>query len=627
MALLGAALLSLRRDPRIQKLWPFLSALSILVGITWLFLLPLDGYSRQTYVSENALLPGQVHTYFSGSEQNIFRAFRQEVEDLWQSNDTSFAPKIRKIFTESGLKVASQKYKYHSAGNVYAGENVYALIRAPRGDGTEAIVIIAPWISPDGLPNKHGVALVLTLARYFQRWSLWSKDIIFLVTADSRAGSQAWVDAYHNMHDPSKIASLPLKSGALQGAMVVDYSLDHRFESLHILYDGVNGQLPNLDLFNTAVAIASGQMGIGISLQRMWHHDDSYEHRLQTMVRGMLSQGLGHASGPHSSFVPYHIDAITLQATGDGWQDEMAFGRSIEGLTRSLNNLLEHFHQSFFFYLLMQANRFVSIGTYLPSAMLVAVNFTIMAIALWVKSGSPELQKITSKSTSTAPIEKVEMKAIEFGGATAVVPQEMVTVLERKLSLPLTCVLGSHLLGMFPLVLFNHTSSDNLGLAASFFAFYQTILPMGLAILIHKRFTPSPQQYMLMKSFSLLLLGMFLSSLATVNFSLSFIIGVVSTPLTFIPLPPASKVVAIVFILLLSMVSPFGILNISSVYWGIPIARILEEAAFGWDVWGMWTPIVVWCIWWPAWLIGSVLLNCSIVDSTTTMGMKKVRRP
>src|SRR5258707_5218281 len=133
----------------------------------------------------------------------------------------------------------------------------------------------------------------------------------------------------------------------------------------------------------------------------MWKHTDSYRDRLQTMLRGMLNQGLGHASGPHSSFIPYHVDAITLQPFGEGWQDEMAMGRVIESTFRSLNNLLEHLHQSFFFYLLMQANRFVSIGTYLPSAMLVAVNFTIMAIFLWVKSGSPF--GMSSKVASTVP--------------------------------------------------------------------------------------------------------------------------------------------------------------------------------------------------------------------------------
>lgn len=287
---------------------------------------------------------------------------------------------------------------------------------------------------------------------------MWSKDIIFLITPDSRAGPQAWVDAYHDAHSTPAVTSLPLKSGALQGAVVIDYPFDHRFESLHIVYDGINGQLPNLDLFNTVVSIASGQMGIGVSLQQMWNHADSYQDRLHTMLRGMLRQGLGHASGPHSSFIPYHVDAITLQPFGDGWQDEMAMGRVIESTFRSLNNLLEHLHQSFFFYLLMQANRFVSIGTYLPSAMLVAVNFTIMAMALWVQSG--RTQQPTKRNTATVDSTKKEPThvIIEHQHQKAVVPKEALSVEERHLFLPLVIVIGAHFLGVLPLFLFNHST-------------------------------------------------------------------------------------------------------------------------------------------------------------------------
>lgn len=39
-------------------------------------------------------------------------------------------------------------------------------------------------------------------------------------------------------------------------------------------------------------------------------------------------------------------------------------GRVLEGICRSLNNLLERFHQSFFFYLLPATNRYISIGVY-----------------------------------------------------------------------------------------------------------------------------------------------------------------------------------------------------------------------------------------------------------------------
>ena len=86
----GPTLLTLRRDPRLLKLPPYISTVCILIGVVWLLLLPLDKYSRQTYISENALLPGQVHTYFGGSEQNVFRAFKHEVEALSAESDDMY---------------------------------------------------------------------------------------------------------------------------------------------------------------------------------------------------------------------------------------------------------------------------------------------------------------------------------------------------------------------------------------------------------------------------------------------------------------------------------------------------------------------------------------------------------
>lgn len=68
-----------------------------------------------------------------------------------------------------GLKAATQKYEYHAAGSTHSGENAYAILHAPRGDATEAIVLVAAWTNMDGELNQSGVALALTLARYFKR--------------------------------------------------------------------------------------------------------------------------------------------------------------------------------------------------------------------------------------------------------------------------------------------------------------------------------------------------------------------------------------------------------------------------------------------------------------------------
>lgn len=294
-------------------------------------------------------------------------------------------------------------------------------------------------------------------------WSLWSKDILFVITTDSTAGPQAWVDAYHGQHDPAYVEDLPIKGGALQGALALDYTAGtsgHRFDKIHVIYDGINGQLPNLDLFNSVVHIAKDHMGIGCTVQRMWSHADSYKNRLQTILNGMISQGLGSASGPHSSFIPYHVDAVTLQTIGDGWHDEMSLGRVVESTFRSLNNLLEHLHQSFFFYLLTEAQRFTSIGTYLPAAMLIAANFSISAITLWVHSGRRTVPDQKIIKTPDSKSQKQGMEVLEHEGATTLIPHEMAETAERNLFTPLALLFTAHALGVIPLYLFNNASSS-----------------------------------------------------------------------------------------------------------------------------------------------------------------------
>ncbi|GKT63746.1 glycosylphosphatidylinositol transamidase [Colletotrichum tofieldiae] len=609
MSRLISSALSLRRDPRILKLPPYLSLACILSGIAWLFLLPLNDYSRRTYISENALLPGQVHTYFGGSDQNVLRAYKNEVNAFRDKSNYEVNDKLEGILKNVGLKVGRQNYTYESAGDVYTGENIYAILQAPRGDATEAIVLVAAWKTVNDKFNVNGVPLALTLARYFKRWSLWSKDIILVIPPDSRTGTQAWVDAYHDSHDSSRVSSLPLKSGALQGAIAIDFSQEHRFESIHIIYDGINGQLPNLDLINSVVNIAGGQMGMGTAIQEMWSHSDKYQDRLRTMLRGMLNQGLGHASGPHSSFIPYHVDAVTLQPFGEGWHDEMGMGRLVEGTFRSLNNLLEHLHQSFFFYLLMHKERFVSIGTYLPSAMILAASFTITAISLWVKSGHQE-----GGSDATGIAAKPETENASSEGSTEDSTKDYSTLtlsvpaVERDLFLPLGLVAFCQFLGVVPLYIFNHMPANMLSGVYTTFALVNCALPFLISSLLTSTYNPTVQQYQLIKSFSLLLLGMFLSALATLNFSLAFLVGVMASPLSFMrpwPRHPAVRWACAAF---LQLASPTAALYSVSSYFDVSIGEVLKEAAFGWDVWGMYTPVVIWGVWWPAWLMGSVVV-------------------
>ncbi|CAI6339045.1 unnamed protein product [Periconia digitata] len=658
MALISS-LLALRRDARVQKLPPYLSALLVIVGVAWLFALPLDSYSRRTYVSENALLPAQVHTYFGGSEHNIFRAYRHEVAALADSSVADRSKKLADIFRESNLKVASQKYTYSAANRTIDNENVYAILQGPRADATEAIVLMAAWKNMDNDINYSGVALALSMARYFKKWSLWSKDIIILIPGDSTSGSQAWVDAYHDAHDPETIQSLPIKSGALQGAVAVDYPAGpwgHRYDKLHIVYDGTNGQLPNLDLFNTAVNIAGGQMGIASTLQRMWSHSDSYRDRLQTIFRSMVSQGLGHATGPHSAFIPYHVDAITLKTVGDGYHDEMGLGRTVESIFRSLNNLLEHLHQSFFFYLLLEAKRFVSIGTYLPSAMLIAASFSIMAIAKWVESGRPSSvpnpastkpppkasdskakdkptegtkktdakepapSKQASSDSKQPKTEKEEKEkedsstttTLQSGSSKSIIPKAFTSIVSRPFFFPLALVLAVHLSGLVPLIAFNHFPDTEL------LALFRTASNLIIMVPIFCAFAirwstnmdvarPTPQENNLIQCFSLLFLGMLLSTLATINFSLAFFVGLACAPLSFVR-ESSDYITTGILYGGLAVINPLAVAHLAMKVGGVEILDVLVKASEGWHVWGMWTQVVVWLVWWPAWNVAAFVV-------------------
>lgn len=97
-----------------------------------------------------------------------------------------------------------------------SGNNAYAVMSSPRAAGTEAIVISASWLSRAGRGtlNLRGTSTVLSLAAFLKgrviEWlsnfwyttcladySLWAKDIIFIISDDYLHGMHAWLNAYH----------------------------------------------------------------------------------------------------------------------------------------------------------------------------------------------------------------------------------------------------------------------------------------------------------------------------------------------------------------------------------------------------------------------------------------------
>lgn len=57
--------------------------------------------------------------------------------------------------------------------------------------------------------------------------------------------------------------------------------------------------------------------------------------------------------------------------------------RAVESTFRSLNNLLERFHQSFFLYIMTSISTFVTVGNYLAAPVLISAGMTVMGLSMW----------------------------------------------------------------------------------------------------------------------------------------------------------------------------------------------------------------------------------------------------
>ena len=237
--------------PKFIRLLPVISFTLALGSVVWLLALPLDGNYRNTYISENALMPSQVNSYFRESEWNFVRGYREEIKLIEHSSFNEKNSLVEKWLTDIGLVTA-----YHQNGS--ANDTLYAIMHAPRGDDTEAMVLTVPWVTSEGEYNEGGLALAAGLARYFSKMSIWSKNIIFVFPQDSHAVLRSWVEAYHT--------TLEQTAGSIDAAIVLEYGKNgDYFDYFEMYYEGLNGQLPNLDLLNTISNVAYHE-GIHLSL-------------------------------------------------------------------------------------------------------------------------------------------------------------------------------------------------------------------------------------------------------------------------------------------------------------------------------------------------------------------------
>lgn len=246
---------------------------------------------------------------------------------------------------------------------------------------------------------------------------------------------QAWLDAYHGSEssDPNKVLNsgiLEARAGSIQAAINLELqSFDLNYIDVKI--EGLNGQLPNLDLVNLIQRLAVKEGLISghrqsSSIKRSGVKS-SWEDNFRHMISMVLTQSTGVPNGNHGLFYRYGIEAVTLEGYKREHSNHQRKGQGasailklIEGVARSLNNLLERFHQSFFFYLLVASDRFVSIGDYMPSLGLLVAALLIKAFITWLSINQrasivvvPKEHEKPGKQSLNSPTNDFEQNCIE----------------------------------------------------------------------------------------------------------------------------------------------------------------------------------------------------------------------
>lgn len=366
----------------------------------------------KTYFSDNSLLPGLVQREFSFDHEA--QIYLEELNSITRQENDKFSTApllfdyLSKKLNSFGLAPYKQHFTYkqkfqtklNQQPHTLLGHNLYSIIRAERAQTSEAVVLCATYSHDIQYSNLPGISLILALTKYFVSRNYWSKDVIILFTDHNNYGTSAWLDAYHNVNYDTNTTTnkfpsiqydqLDYRSGPILAAINLELH-GKQIEHLNIKIEGLNGQLPNLDLFNLVVEMTARESITpkfhGYSLPFALSTQELYYSHLHSVLSMMKTQASMSINGAHALFQKYSIQSLTLEGfqyrrTGKNsvmLASTLNVGRLLEGIFRSLNNLIERFNRSYYFYLLPSLRRFVSIGYYM-------IVFGLMTIPLILKS-------------------------------------------------------------------------------------------------------------------------------------------------------------------------------------------------------------------------------------------------
>ncbi|GKV37210.1 hypothetical protein SLEP1_g45267 [Rubroshorea leprosula] len=296
------------------------------------------------------------------------------------------------------------------AKNTYISKNVIRsieIIRSPRGDGKEAIVLATPYNS-----LKSDLGDSFSVDYHVSKFSSMSPPNVEMC------------------HDVKNLYELKGKSitgdfrhaGTMDAALVLKVSdgTEESKDKVSIYAEAFNGQMPNLDLINIVYYLAAHcRQGFRMKVEKIWSQPDCSLLKVwSTIIEyvGEVARSLNR-NGSLPSLLSIISKALLHLQVHDllplsmsvvrpwvfpqvGHNDFFLRGdRLIEGVIYSVNNLLEKFHQLFLLFLLTSPNKFVSVGVYIIAFVLLIAPLPMVAASVYINANNSNFSLKQDKST------------------------------------------------------------------------------------------------------------------------------------------------------------------------------------------------------------------------------------
>jgi hypothetical protein len=358
--------------------------------------LSLNDRAFKEYISENAMLVGAASP-------------RTRIEHIKALLNQAYSSKFSEPYEM--LHVQSESSGLFACSYVpcrLCSHKLSVCLASSRSDGKDALLLVARSPSPNcalGMNRASALeaSIATSVAEHASASGWLGRDVYVILVPCECSLSDSLANWLHVHHESPFDSHLPFATSAPAFWAGLIISIQHpSLELVNIQNIGNRGRLTNLDVVYAATWTVKSQ-GLAFDIERNLGTQKKLSgiavpKSSQTLSSFILGQARGTTSGAHGHLLDRQIEAITLQAqafsganaTDEDWMMQPnannlhKYASSVELILRTQSNVLERYHQSYFYYAISGLSCTADgRGCYIPiSHYLLVVGFLMLPLVL-----------------------------------------------------------------------------------------------------------------------------------------------------------------------------------------------------------------------------------------------------